>query len=403
MSRKPTPTRRSFGSVRQLKSGRFQARYIGPDGAQHKAPTTYATKMDAEGWLAEERRLIDLGAWTSPTERRKAEEAAEERDSLTVRVLCERWLNAGHLKASTAQSHMSKLNLRVLCTALADEPIATVDRARIVEWWTEVQERWPDTGNSNSSAYKRLHTAFQYAVDELEVLDVNPVKIKGAGKAPRPKTRDRPVITVTEAQTLTDNMGATLQVPMMLLLWTGLRIGELLELRRKDIHGLSGTGAVTLSVRRTAQRMEDTETGRQVMVPFDTPKSEAGNRNIGVPAHVATRLREHCDRYVDTGAEALIVTTRTGAQMLDTTWRSRMVPAKRAAEREDVTPHDCRRFYGTMLVTNGVSLEEARRLMGHENVEQLMDYQRAASGYEARAADVLNELVTTEKKKDTES
>ncbi|MDN5720282.1 MAG: hypothetical protein L0H07_09005, partial [Corynebacterium sp.] len=177
MPRKKARTRRSFGRLDQLPSGRWRARYTAPDGTSVKAPATFPEKIDAEGWLSHERRLIDLGAWTSPTERRKAEEAAEERDSLTVRVLCERWLNAGHLKASTAQSHMSKLNLRVLCTALADEPIATVDRARIVEWWTEVQERWPDTGNSNSSAYKRLHTAFQYAVDELEVLDINPVKI----------------------------------------------------------------------------------------------------------------------------------------------------------------------------------------------------------------------------------
>ncbi len=31
-------TRRGFGSVRQLPSGRWQARYLGPDDVEHRAP-----------------------------------------------------------------------------------------------------------------------------------------------------------------------------------------------------------------------------------------------------------------------------------------------------------------------------------------------------------------------------
>ena len=36
-----------------------------------------------------------------------------------------------------------------------------------------------------------------------------------------------------------------------------------------------------------------------------------------------------------------------------------------------------------------LSMEEARRLMGHETVEQLMEYQRAEVGYQQRAAAAL--------------
>ena len=55
--------RRGFGRLRQLPSGRWQAAYIGPDTKLHKAPRTYASEHDAEGWLAGERRKIDLGTW----------------------------------------------------------------------------------------------------------------------------------------------------------------------------------------------------------------------------------------------------------------------------------------------------------------------------------------------------
>ena len=59
------PKRRGFGRLRQLPSGRWQASYTGPDAKVHKAARTYATQTDAEGWLAAERRKIDLGAWAS--------------------------------------------------------------------------------------------------------------------------------------------------------------------------------------------------------------------------------------------------------------------------------------------------------------------------------------------------
>ena len=48
MTRKPVG-KRGFGSIRKLPSGRYQARYTGPDGGEHKAPKTFAEKIDAEG------------------------------------------------------------------------------------------------------------------------------------------------------------------------------------------------------------------------------------------------------------------------------------------------------------------------------------------------------------------
>ena len=55
-------SRRPFGNVRTLPSGRFQARYRGPDGRQHHGPFTFATKADARVWLAEQESLptVDL-------------------------------------------------------------------------------------------------------------------------------------------------------------------------------------------------------------------------------------------------------------------------------------------------------------------------------------------------------
>lgn len=401
---KKTRTRRAWGRVRasgRTKVKRYQASYVGPDMALHTAPETFPTEMDADAWLAAERRSIDLGVWTPVAGRAAAAAAAEQRATLTVRDLCDRWLDNGHLKASTVNSHRSRMDRRVLCTALADEPVVEVDRARIVEWWKHVQDRWPTTGNTNAHSYRHLHTMFQFAVDDLGMIEDNPVRIKGARTAPRPKVKDRPLITVEEAKALVEGVRPKLRTPMELLLWCGLRIGEMLELRRKDLLGLSGTGDVTIRVRRDAVRVTeqvtDPDTGEvrnhTTMRSFDVPKSEAGNRDIVVPPQVAVRLREHCRKWVQPDPDALIVTTKTGRQMMDTSFRDQMKPGKRAAGRPDVTPHDARRFFGTMLVSNSIPLDEARRVFGHEGYEMLLTYQRSASGYQKRAAGILDALV----------
>jgi hypothetical protein len=52
-SRRPT-AKRVFGEISRLPSGRFRARYTGPDGNRHSAPLTFVAKIDAEGWLVEQ-------------------------------------------------------------------------------------------------------------------------------------------------------------------------------------------------------------------------------------------------------------------------------------------------------------------------------------------------------------
>lgn len=374
---------------------RFQASYIGPDLALHAAPETFPTELDADGWLSHERRIIDRGDWSPPAEREAAAQAEAEREGLTVRDLSERWLSNGHLKESTVQSHGRMMDRRVLSTSLADEPVVEVTRTRINEWWREVNTRWPDTAPTNSYSYKRLRTCFQFAVDELEVIASNPVNVKGAGVPPRPKTRDHDLITLQQARDMADGMNERFKAPVEVLLWTGVRIGELLELRRKDVRGLSGDGPVTLRIRRNVQRLKSAETGKQVMVPFGTPKTEAANRDVVVPAAVVASLRKHCRKHVAPCAESLIVTTEKGKPMMDTSFRSALKLGTRAAGREDVTPHDCRRFYATTMVSHGVNVEDVRRLMGHENTDQVMEYMRSASGYEQDAAEVLSRVMNS--------
>jgi integrase-like protein len=60
------PGKRRFGRVRELPSGRWPARYKGPDGIDRPAPNTFDSQTSAERWLTLTEAEIIQGGWTDP-------------------------------------------------------------------------------------------------------------------------------------------------------------------------------------------------------------------------------------------------------------------------------------------------------------------------------------------------
>jgi hypothetical protein len=58
--------KRRFGRVRRLPSGRWQARYKGPDEIDRPAPRAFRSKADAARWLALTEAEIIRGDWLNP-------------------------------------------------------------------------------------------------------------------------------------------------------------------------------------------------------------------------------------------------------------------------------------------------------------------------------------------------
>ena len=93
-----------FGSIRVLPSGRVQARYTGPDGLTHHAPTTFQTKMDARGWLALRHAEIISGKWKPRT----------SDATMTFRAYATTWLADRPLKPRTRNHYRQLLEQRLL-------------------------------------------------------------------------------------------------------------------------------------------------------------------------------------------------------------------------------------------------------------------------------------------------
>lgn len=97
--------KRTFGEISKLPSGRFRARYTGPDGQRHSAPRTFDTKGDADAWLALRRSEVLREEW-----------APAEKVRSVFGDFAETWLSDRQLKPTTRSHYRSLLDNQLLPT-----------------------------------------------------------------------------------------------------------------------------------------------------------------------------------------------------------------------------------------------------------------------------------------------
>ncbi|MGV9710727.1 tyrosine-type recombinase/integrase [Gordonia sp. NPDC003424] len=367
---------RSFGSIRKLPSKRFQARYVGPDMARHTAYTTYSAKIDAEAWLSDERRLIERGEWTPPASRAAAKAAG----GVTVREFATAWLATKDLTPKTRHLYQTLLDGRIL-PHLGDQRMVDVDLETVRAWWKDREA--DDTPTTSAHAYNLLKGIFNAAVaDENLAVTANPCRVEKAGR--RPKRVDLELLTPSELVQATAKLHEHYRTCVPVTAWCGLRFGEMIELRRKDVV-VSKDGTMVLKIRRAA-----TIVGKDLVE--GKPKSEAGVRDITVPPHVAKALTAHMKRFTEPGPEALVFTTIRGTRLTAGTFTKPFKAAVASVGKPDVRIHDLRHVGAVLAAQAGATTKELMGRLGHSTPEMSMRYQHVAAGRDAEIARRLSEL-----------
>lgn len=373
--------RRSFGQLRKLPSKRWQAFYTGPDTALHYAPSTYEAKIDAEGWLTDERRLIAAGAWTPPEHR-----SALTAKSLTVAAYAGPWLADRPLKPRTREHYQSLLDRQILPT-LGHMPLKALTPVVIRSWHAGLGSKTPTL---RAHAYGLLRTILTSAVQD-GLMPTNPCHIRGAGSSKRVHTI-KP-LTPAELGVLVASMPAKQQLLVLLAAWCGLRFGELAELRRSDVDVKNGR----LRVRRGVVRVK----GGKIIV--GTPKSEAGTRDVAIPPHLMPAVRAHLKEHAEFGRDGLLFPASGGGQLSPSSLRGRaptrtrggwgFYAARVAAKRPDLRFHDLRHTGAVLAAATGATLAELMARLGHSTAGAALRYQHAAQDRDAEIARRLSAMV----------
>lgn len=360
--------RRHFGAIRRLPSGRYQARYLGPDGVYRSAPETYERKQDAAHFLAVVESQLARSEWRDPARAdvplgEYAADWIEQRPGLRPRTVeLYRWILRKHIAPLLGARRLADLD---------NNP------ALIRSWRSELLASG-GSASSTAKAYRLLRAVLMTAVDD-ELIRRNPCRLRKAGAE---AAGERPTLTAAQVAALAARMPPRHSALILLTTYASLRWGEAIALQRRDLD----LDRCTVRVRHSYAELS---TGAIVLGP---PKSRAGVRVVAFPRALVPVLQTHLDAYAAAGDDGLVFPAGKGGP-LRRSYFNRLVGWKVAAEAigvPDLHFHDLRHT-GNHLAAQvpGTTVRDLMQRMGHDNERAAMIYLHATQGADRRIADAL--------------
>lgn len=366
---------RTFGEITKLPSKRFRARYWGPDGHRYNGPRTYVARTDAEGWLAEIERSISRGDWAAPLQ---PTPPAPEADAVTLRAYAPRALGRRNLRPATAALYNKLLRLAILPT-FGDSTLDSITTEDVTAWYTGMKE----TPTQQANAYGLLKSLLKQAIED-KMIQENPCKVRAGSQ--KQAAKQIQVLTVAQLTQYLDAIPDPYRVALTLAGWCGLRSGEVRALRLQDID--LGRGVV--SVRRGVVRLKG-------QIVIGQPKTAAGLRDVAIPPHLLTELKEWKVRQGDRPGDALAFPAKNGVSpMNDTTLRRAHDRGKKAVGMPDLTIHALRHTSATIAAQMGATIAELQSRIGHSTPTMAMRYQHVAAHRDVELAARMSALAEAE-------
>ncbi len=327
--RRESPTKRRNPSGETV----WLARYTGRDGKRRVAKPSWNRGRGTFKRKGEAQKAIDEAYGLSDRPDTLGDYAA---------TWTERHPRSERTNATNEHRISRVADVEIEGIALMDWPMRELRRRHalaLVDHMLRVEAR------ATTGAVGILRSLSAMAEDAItdEVCDLNPFKgLRIRANDPRAKKKPRPirVFSFEEMHRFAKAAGRY-GVMVRVFTDTGLRLGEVLPLRREDFDG------ETLQVRRTAHEgviLEGTKT--------DHGEPDAG-RVVPVPATLAWMLEAQVNLN-DPDCE-LLFTTPTGRMWRERNfYRDLWKPAQEASGL-DIRPHECRHSYVTHLRVAGIN------------------------------------------------
>jgi integrase len=290
---------------------------------------------------------------------------------ITVSEIATRWRKAAYsprradeLRSTTIADYETVLKTYVLPRWGAVK--MTDIRAGMLEIWrNEMLEKGiaPDFRPIGASTVRKallvVGILFRYAMRD-HVVSVNPASFVKKPTVATRKGSDQRLTPEQLAVLFTYASGRT-RIALRIAASTGMREGELFGLRFRDVD----LKAKVISVRRQYTHGK--------IVEF--PKTEAGSRDIGIDAKLATeltawKLQQKPERRTD---DSLVIATGTGEPMSASNFLSRdFRPALKRAGLPLVNFHSLRHTAATILASSSTPPGTVHRILGHSSFATTM-------------------------------
>lgn len=344
----------------QRKNGRYQYRFTDPLG---KRQIIYAQTLN------------DLRAKEQDIQATIADGTNYAEGRITIIELLERYLSLKrNLSPRTMKSYRNSIK-RIQATALSKKMLRDVKISDCKKCMLALKDQGYKSSTVQSTGVI-LTSALAMAVEE-DLIAKNPMKFK---KDFLDDDSDKVVaLTVKETESLLSFMAADkvsqqyLDI-FVILLETGLRIGELAGLTFKDLDMNKRLIHITHQLQREKGKFSIT-----------APKSGAGTRTIPLSDHacrafesvLAKRDRLKAEPMLD-GYVGFLFLTRNGTLKAPSDYSSGFDGVEERYNKQHpdspirITPHVLRHTFCTNMIYEGMDIKSLQYVMGHANANMIM-------------------------------
>ncbi len=378
----------------QRADGRYAVQvYIGQKDGKRKYKTVYGrTQKEADDKARELKVSLQKGI-----------DIAAEYDTFN------KWADAWLKIKSTEVSH-SQMNVYSSCADhlnryLADAPITKIKTLDIQKIITDLAKQNPNTGKPAS---KKLLNAtkqtagqvFRLAIDN-RILDYNPAD---SVKIPKSDTIQTARALTEEEQRWINEFEHPAQTAAMIMMYAGLRRGELIPLTWNDID----LENKTISINKTVERISNK------YIVKNTAKNETSIRVVDMPIKLVNYLKnlKKTSIFVCPNAKGQLHTFSSFRSL----WRSYIKDLnlrygnfemlQQAKSKFDpngtplvipkINPHWLRHTYCTLLYFSGVDLLTAKEQTGHKDINTLLEiYTHLDRKYKRKSMNKMDEYLAS--------
>ena len=231
---------------------------------------------------------------------------------------------------------------------------------RVIEQWQSVRLKYnkPSTVNRLTGCLKHMiNKGVQWEMASEEAL-----KLVRMVKPLEENNRRLRFLTIGECQTLIDCCAPHLKPIVIVALHTGMRRGEILGLKWKQVD--LNHGFILLDTTKNGERKE---------IPIDDT------------------LQEMFTEMPHSIESIHVFTDRDGNPYKSI--KHSFSTALRKAGIHDFRFHDCRHTFASHLVMAGVDLVSVKDLLGHKSLTMTLRYAHLASGHKRKAVNTLDRLL----------
>ena len=325
---------------------------------------------------------------------RAKEQAGDNSSWSGVTVLID-WLTEWRSKyclnqrRSTLDSYDSYIE-RIGSSSLARVPLNRLNTQMLQEYALELMEHGRLDGNGGLSPktiknlFNMLHKSLKQAVGN-KILSTNPVDFV---QLPQAKRKQPDILSLDEVKALLQvSRDERYYAILMALIWTGMRLGEALSLRRSDFHYCEDADIYYLSVRHSLSRISNPDydstslsspTNRKTVLRISDTKTINGCRDIPLLPEVSKILKKYFQEqdkliyelpgYYDT--DPFIADNGINGGFSDPSVFRRWLKekAEQAGIDKRCYPHLLRHGFGAMSAQNALDQKHLADLLGHADI-----------------------------------